>query len=128
MNKNIIAFGRSSYLFNSIKYLSGKGYQIKAIITDESYKEYNVLVDDFHALSQEIGSAFFLSKMILRIFSLIGVPPGSRVNRASIPLDKRNVRINSSCVDLPAPSGPSIVINSPLFILFPRLLLTLDLR
>lgn len=64
MNKNIIAFGRSGYLFNSIKYLSGKGYQIKAIITDESYKEYNVLADDFHALSQEIGSAFFLSKTL----------------------------------------------------------------
>lgn len=61
---NLIALGRSKYLFDSIKYLSSHNYFFKAIITDEAYEEYGVTHVEFEQLAHDIGAAFFMTKRL----------------------------------------------------------------
>lgn len=61
---NIIAIGRSGYLFDSIVYLGKSGYKIKAIITDDAYDEYAVNVNDFKSLAKDIGCDLYTGKDI----------------------------------------------------------------
>src|SRR4051812_32026184 len=53
------------------------------------------------------------SSTTARIFSPIGVPPGSRVTMTSRPLARSDWASFSSCVVLPQPSRPSKVMNRP---------------
>jgi methionyl-tRNA formyltransferase len=62
--ENIIAIGRSRYLYNGIKHLVSKGYVCKAIITEEAYEEYDIKHSDFEALSKQIGARFFMMKSL----------------------------------------------------------------
>ena len=39
---NIIAIGRSRYLYDGIRHLLNKGYSFKAIVTEEAYEEYDI--------------------------------------------------------------------------------------
>ena len=56
--KNIIAIGRSRYLFDGIKFLVSKGFIFKAIVTDEAYDEYDIKATDFEILAKEINAVF----------------------------------------------------------------------
>jgi len=65
MNKtNLIAIGRSRYLYDGIKYLLSKGYSFKAIVTEEAYEEYDIKHGDFECLAKESGAAFFMVKSV----------------------------------------------------------------
>src|ERR1700682_2482320 len=48
-----------------------------------------------------------------RIFSPIAVPPGSRVTSTGTPARSRRDASRFTCVDVPEPSEPSNVINTP---------------
>ncbi len=61
-NKNIIALGRSRYMYDSIVYLASKGFSFKAIITEQAYDEYDVKDEDFRLLAEKLGVPFFLTK------------------------------------------------------------------
>src|SRR3954467_5457769 len=61
---NIIAIGRSRYLYNGIRYLVSKGFGCKAIVTEEAYEEYDIKHEDFELLASEIGAAFFRMKSL----------------------------------------------------------------
>lgn len=63
-NKNLIAIGRSRYLYDGIKYLTEKGYDFKAIITDEPYDEYDIKSQDFCELASRIGASCLMVKTI----------------------------------------------------------------
>lgn len=63
-NKNIIAIGRSRYLYNGIQHVVDKGYSVKAIITEEAYEEYDVKHQDFEALAKQVGAAFFMTRSV----------------------------------------------------------------
>ena len=58
----IIAIGRSRYLYDGIKYLFTKGFLFKAIVTEEAYEEYDIKHTDFEDLSKEISARFFMMK------------------------------------------------------------------
>ncbi len=60
----IIAIGRSRYLYDGIKYLVTKGFSFKAIVTEEAYVEYDIKHTDFEELAKEIGSRFFMMKSL----------------------------------------------------------------
>jgi methionyl-tRNA formyltransferase len=62
--QNIIAIGRSRYLYNGIKHLLLKGYVFKAIVTEEAYEEYDIKHTDFEVLADEIGARFFMMKSL----------------------------------------------------------------
>jgi methionyl-tRNA formyltransferase len=64
LNKNLIAIGRSRYLYDGIRHLHKKGFLFKAIITEEAYDEYDIKHDDFRSLSLEIGASFFMTKSL----------------------------------------------------------------
>lgn len=64
MSKNLIAIGRSRYLYDGIKHLVNCGYTFKAIITAEAYEEYDITSEDFKALAIEIGASFFIPKTL----------------------------------------------------------------
>ncbi|MCA6441715.1 MAG: hypothetical protein IM598_06875 [Chitinophagaceae bacterium] len=64
MKKNLIAIGRSRYLYDSIKYLQRHGYSFKAIVTDEAYDEYDVKSTDFEKLANDFGAGFYLLKSL----------------------------------------------------------------
>ncbi len=64
MNKNIIAIGRSKYLYDAIKHLHNKKFSFKAIFTDTAYEEYEIKPHDFEILAKEIGADFFLGNDI----------------------------------------------------------------
>jgi methionyl-tRNA formyltransferase len=57
--RNIIAIGRSRYLYDGIRHLVSKGFICKAIVTEEAYEEYDVKHSDFELLAKDIGSGFF---------------------------------------------------------------------
>jgi methionyl-tRNA formyltransferase len=57
--KNIIAIGRSRYLYDGINYLHSKGFPCRAIVTGEAYEEYDIKHTDFELLSNKIGARFF---------------------------------------------------------------------
>ncbi|MDP4260896.1 MAG: formyltransferase family protein [Bacteroidota bacterium] len=61
---NLIAIGRSRYLYDGIKYLLSKGYSFKAIVTEEAYEEYDIKHTDFESLAKENGAAFFMIKSV----------------------------------------------------------------
>jgi methionyl-tRNA formyltransferase len=63
-NKNLIAIGRSRYLYDGISYLVSKGYDFKAIVTEEAYGEYDIKHRDFETLAARIGSAFIMTKTL----------------------------------------------------------------
>lgn len=61
---NLIAIGRSRYLYDGIKYLLSKGYSFKAIVTEEAYEEYDIKHGDFECLAKECGAGFFMVKSV----------------------------------------------------------------
>ena len=61
---NLIAIGRSRYLYDGIKYLLSKGYTFKAIVTEEAYEEYDIKHTDFENLANKAGAAFFMVKSV----------------------------------------------------------------
>ncbi len=61
---NIIAIGRSRYLYDGIKHLVLKGIVCKAIVTEEAYEEYDIKHKDFEMLAKEIGAQFFMMKSL----------------------------------------------------------------
>ena len=61
---NLIAIGRSRYLYDGVKYLLSKGYSFKAIVTEEAYEEYDIKHTDFESLAKECGAAFFMVKSV----------------------------------------------------------------
>jgi methionyl-tRNA formyltransferase len=61
---NLIAIGRSRYLYDGIKHLLSKGYSFKAIVTEEAYEEYDIKHTDFESLAKETGAAFFMTKSV----------------------------------------------------------------
>jgi methionyl-tRNA formyltransferase len=61
-NKNMLAIGRSRYLYAGIRHLASKGYKFKAIITEEAYEEYDIKSHDFERLADELGADFFSTK------------------------------------------------------------------
>lgn len=61
-NVNLLAIGRSGYLYNSIRYLHAQGYTFRGIITDEAYQEYDIKKEDFEALALETGADFFTAR------------------------------------------------------------------
>jgi methionyl-tRNA formyltransferase len=63
-NRNLIAIGRSRYLYDAITRLSRAGYVFKAIVTEEAYEEYDVKHVDFERLATELGCAFFMTKQV----------------------------------------------------------------
>jgi methionyl-tRNA formyltransferase len=63
-NKNLIAIGRSRYLYDGIRNLVAKGYSFKAIVTEEAYEEYDIKHTDFESLAKSTGAGFFMIKKI----------------------------------------------------------------
>jgi methionyl-tRNA formyltransferase len=63
-NKNLLAIGRSGYLYHGIRNVVSRGYVVKAIVTEEAYEEYDIKHDDFRRLADEIGAAFFMVKSL----------------------------------------------------------------
>jgi len=63
-NKNLIAIGRSRYLYDGIRHLVANGYSFKAIVTEEAYEEYDIKHTDFEALAKNTGAEFFMIKKI----------------------------------------------------------------
>jgi methionyl-tRNA formyltransferase len=61
---NIIAIGRSRYLYDGIRHLVSKGYLFKAIVTEEAYEEYDIKQNDFEILAAQLGSRFFVTKSL----------------------------------------------------------------
>jgi len=61
---NIIAIGRSRYLYDGIKHLVSKGFVCKAIVTEEAYEEYDIKHADFELLATETGASFFMIKSL----------------------------------------------------------------
>jgi len=53
-----------------------------------------------------------------RSFSDRGVPPGSRLSTTALPDWRNSVATRSMCVDLPAPSMPSKLMNKPRVMVF----------
>ena len=43
-SENLIAIGRSRYLYDAIRHLNSAGYTFKAIITEEAYEEYDISI------------------------------------------------------------------------------------
>ena len=64
MSENLIAIGRSRYLYDSVKHLVNCGYTFKAIITAEAYDEYDIKSEDFKELAIRIGASFFVPKTL----------------------------------------------------------------
>lgn len=62
--ENIIAIGRSRYLYDAIRHLDRLGYRCRAIITEEAYEEYDVKHQDFEKLADCLGARFFKTKSI----------------------------------------------------------------
>ena len=61
---NLIAIGRSRYLFEGIKHLTKKGFVFKAIVTEEAYDEYDIKHQDFENLAKELNARFFMVKSV----------------------------------------------------------------
>jgi methionyl-tRNA formyltransferase len=63
-NLNLIALGRSRYLYDSIIHLADLGYNFKAVITEKAYEEYDIKEDDFRNLAEKLGADFYISKSL----------------------------------------------------------------
>jgi methionyl-tRNA formyltransferase len=64
MASNLIAIGRSRYLFDAIRRLAAGGFIVRAIVTEEAYDEYDVKHADFAELAQALGAAFFMIRNV----------------------------------------------------------------
>src|SRR3954469_13263708 len=64
-NENLIAIGRSRYLYDAIRHLHSLGYVFKAIVTEEAYEEYDIKHHDFETLANAIGARFLMTKVLL---------------------------------------------------------------
>jgi len=62
--KNIIAIGRSRYLFDGITHLVSRGFNCLAIVTGEAYAEYDIKQEDFKLLATKIGARYFKIKSL----------------------------------------------------------------
>jgi len=62
--RNIIAIGRSRYLYDGIRHVLEHGYKVRAIITEEAYEEYDIKHQDFERLATEIGAGFFMIRSL----------------------------------------------------------------
>jgi methionyl-tRNA formyltransferase len=62
--QNLIAIGRSRYLYDGIRYLASKGFVFKAIVTEEAYEEYDIKHGDFERLAGETGARFFMIRSL----------------------------------------------------------------
>lgn len=62
--ENLIAIGRSRYLYDTILHLYKLGYSFKAIITEEAYSEYDIKHADFEQLATKVGAKFFRCKSL----------------------------------------------------------------
>ena len=60
--ENLVAIGRSRYLYNAIIHLHAAGFVFKAIFTEEAYDEYDIKHTDFEALAQSVGARFYLTR------------------------------------------------------------------
>ena len=60
---NLIAIGRSRYLYDGIKHLLSKGYSFKAIVTEEAYEEYDIKHTDFESLAKECRCCFLYGQI-----------------------------------------------------------------
>ncbi|MEJ0082992.1 MAG: hypothetical protein WDM78_19040 [Puia sp.] len=90
---NIIAIGRSRYLYDGIKYLVSKGFVCKAIVTEEAYEEYDIKHTDFELLAAETGALFFMMKSLnndelIQIVREKQDPCGNQRKTGSIPFQK----------------------------------------
>ncbi|MDB5119080.1 MAG: hypothetical protein JWN56_298 [Sphingobacteriales bacterium] len=63
-NENLIAIGRSRYLYDTIIHLNALGYSFKAIVTEEAYSEYDIKHVDFEKLANRIGAKLFMCKCL----------------------------------------------------------------
>ena len=61
---NLIAIGRSRYLYDGICHLSSRGFSFKAIITEEAYEEYDIKSGDFETLAGKLGAKFIVTKSL----------------------------------------------------------------
>jgi methionyl-tRNA formyltransferase len=61
---NLIAIGRSRYLFDGIQYLASRGFVFKAIVTEEAYEEYDIKHSDFELLAKQTGARFLMIKSL----------------------------------------------------------------
>jgi methionyl-tRNA formyltransferase len=78
---NLIAIGRSRYLYDGIKHLLSKGYSFKAIVTEEAYEEYDIKHTDFEQLAKEAGATFFMIKS-LNNEELTGIVKDNKIRAA----------------------------------------------
>lgn len=62
--RNIIAIGRSRYLYDGIRQVIQHGYKVRAIVTEEAYAEYDIKQEDFEKLANEIGASFFVIRSL----------------------------------------------------------------
>ena len=61
----VLAIGRSGILYDAVSAVAkNERYRVAAIITDSGYAEYDVDVDDFEALAEQMGAEFRSMKMI----------------------------------------------------------------
>jgi len=61
---NLVAIGRSRFLYDGIRHLAEQGFSFKAIVTEEAYEEYDIKHTDFEALAKKIGASFFMTKSV----------------------------------------------------------------
>ncbi|MBS1917400.1 MAG: hypothetical protein JST87_14065 [Bacteroidetes bacterium] len=79
--KNLIAIGRSRYLYDGIKHLLEKGFRFKAIITEEAYEEYDIKHQDFAELAEKNGAKFIMTKT-LRFDDIAGIVQANKIRAA----------------------------------------------
>ena len=61
----LIAIGRSGLLYEAVSAVArDERYRVAVIITDRTYAEYDVDVDDFAALARRVGAQFLSTKTI----------------------------------------------------------------
>lgn len=85
----LVALGRSSLLFNTIRRLADAGHEFKAIATCRPAPEYPVVESDFERLANELNADFFQTQNINRDewidrLSLAGADAAVSVNWISI--------------------------------------------
>ncbi|WP_299455610.1 formyltransferase family protein [uncultured Microscilla sp.] len=61
---NIAIIGRHEVLYNTIKLLADKGFNIGLIVTTKASPEYRIKEDDFEKIAQSLGAEFFHTSKI----------------------------------------------------------------
>jgi len=62
--ENLIAIGRSRFLYDTILHLNSLGHSFKAIITEEAYSEYDIKHSDFEKLANKLDAGFFMCRCL----------------------------------------------------------------